>query len=186
MRMPSRSIDHVVDAQRRGRPAVVSGLTAAVGPGGDARLVHLQRAERRGTREHTPWTIGLAVVVLSALVPVLWILALSLKSAATIGDGRLIPAELTLGNYESLFEGGFDSPFVRPLINSLAIALIATTIAVVIASFAAYAIARMRFRGKFAVLALALAIAMFPPISVVGPLFDMWRALGIYDTYSGS
>ena len=43
----------------------------------------------------------------------------------------------------------------------------------------------MKFRGKFAVLALALAIAMFPPISVVGPLFDMWRALGIYDTYLG-
>jgi multiple sugar transport system permease protein len=139
----------------------------------------------RGSREHTLWLIGLAVVVLSALFPVLWILSLSLKSTATIGDGRLIPAELTFGNYESLFEGGWDSPFVRPLINSILIALIATTIAVVVASFAAYAIARMKFRGKFAVLALALAIAMFPPISVVGPLFDMWRALGIYDTYIG-
>ena len=139
----------------------------------------------RGSREHTLWLIGLTVVVISALVPVLWILSLSLKSAGTIGDGRLIPAEFTFGNYESLFEGGLDSPFVRPLINSILIALIATTIAVVVASFAAYAIARMKFRGKFAVLALSLAIAMFPPISVVGPLFDMWRVLGIYDTYIG-
>lgn len=139
----------------------------------------------RGSKEHTVWLVGLAFVVICALFPVLWILSLSLKSPATIGDGRLIPAEFTFGNYESLFEGGLDSPFVRPLINSILIALIATTVAVVVASFAAYAIARMKFRGKFAVLALSLAIAMFPPISVVGPLFDMWRAFGIYDTYVG-
>ena len=137
----------------------------------------------RGSKEHTLWLVGLAVIVLSALFPVLWIFFLSLKTPATIGDGRLIPADVTFDNYASLFEGGWDSPFVRPLINSILIALIATTIAVVLAAFTAYAIARMNFRGKFAVLALALAIAMFPPISVVGPLFDMWRALGIYDTY---
>ena len=58
-------------------------------------------------------------------------------------------------------------------------------IAVVLASFAAYAIARLEFPGKTAVLAGALAIAMFPPISTIGPLFDMWRALGLYDTWPG-
>ena len=65
------------------------------------------------------------------------------------------------------------------------IALIATTIAIVLASFTAYAIARLDFPGKSLVLAGALAIAMFPPISIVGPLFDMWRTLGLYDTYVG-
>ena len=54
-----------------------------------------------------------------------------------------------------------------------------------LASFAAYAIARLEFPGKRVILAGALAIAMFPPISTVGPLFDMWRALGLYDTYPG-
>ena len=67
----------------------------------------------------------------------------------------------------------------------MAIALIATVIAVTLASFTAYAIARLDFPGKSVILAGALAIAMFPPISVVGPLFDMWRALGLYDTYLG-
>ena len=67
---------------------------------------------------------------------------------------------------------------LRPLINSVLIALIATVIAVTLASFTAYAIARLDFPGKTVILAGALAIAMFPPISVVGPLFDMWRALG--------
>jgi multiple sugar transport system permease protein len=58
-------------------------------------------------------------------------------------------------------------------------------VAIILASFTAYAIARLEFPGKRLILALALAIAMFPPISTVGPLFDMWRALGIYDTYLG-
>src|ERR687890_826526 len=87
--------------------------------------------------------------------------------------------------FYALFQGGLDSPLLRPLINSVAIALIATVIAVTLASFTAYAIARLTFPGKTLILAGALAIAMFPPISVVGPLFDMWRALGLYDTYAG-
>jgi len=139
----------------------------------------------RGTREYTLWALGLVAIVAFAIIPVLWIVSLSLKSPATVGDGRVIPAEFTFDNYTSLFEGGFDSPFLRPLINSVLIALIATVIAVTLASFTAYAIARLDFPGKFAILAGALAIAMFPPISVVGPLFDMWRALGLYDTYPG-
>jgi len=55
----------------------------------------------------------------------------------------------------------------------------------VLAAFTAYAIARLDFPGKFAILAGALAIAMFPAISTIGPLFDMWRALHLYDTYLG-
>ncbi|WP_205698450.1 carbohydrate ABC transporter permease [Conexibacter sp. SYSU D00693] len=139
----------------------------------------------RGTREHTFWTIGLVAVVIAALFPVFWLLMLSLKTPATIGDGRLIPDAFTFDNYKTLFEGGFDSPMLRPLINSVAIALIATVIAITLASFTAYAIARLDFPGRRLILGGALAIAMFPPISTVGPLFDMWRTLGIYDTYVG-
>jgi multiple sugar transport system permease protein len=140
---------------------------------------------RHGTSEYTRWTILIAAVVAFAMIPVLWIISLSFKTPATVGDGRLIPKEWTLENYKGLFEGGFDSPLLRPLINSILIALIATTIAVTLASFAAYAIARLDFPGKALVLGGALAVSMFPPISVVGPLFDMWRALGLYDTYPG-
>jgi multiple sugar transport system permease protein len=140
---------------------------------------------RHGTSEYTRWTILIAAVVAFAMIPVLWIISLSFKTPATVGDGRLIPKEWTLENYKGLFEGGLDSPLLRPLINSILIALIATTIAVTLASFAAYAIARLNFPGKAIVLGGALAVSMFPPISVVGPLFDMWRALGLYDTYPG-
>jgi multiple sugar transport system permease protein len=136
-------------------------------------------------RERTLWAVGLMVVLILALFPVFWLLMLSFKTAGTIGDGRLIPAEWTLENYSGLFEGGLDSPLLRPLINSIGIALVATSIAIIVASFAAYAIARLNFPGKLAILSGALAIAMFPPISVVGPLFDMWRTFGIYDTWPG-
>ena len=140
---------------------------------------------KRGTREYTFWSVGMFVVILAALIPVLWLLSLSLKDPATIADGRLIPSGVTFDNYKSLFEGGFDSPLLRPLINSIVIALISTTIAIVLASFTAYAIARLEFPGKLVILGGALAVAMFPAISIVGPLFDMWRNLGLYDTYLG-
>lgn len=137
-------------------------------------------------RERALWSIGLLIVLLFALIPVIWIISLSLKDPATVTDQRFIPSEFSLENYKGLFTGGIDdSPFLKPLINSVLIALITTAISIVLASFAAYAISRLRFPGRTLILAGALAIAMFPPISTVGPLFDMWRALGIYDTYIG-
>jgi multiple sugar transport system permease protein len=140
---------------------------------------------KHGTAEYSRWSLLIAAVVIFSLIPVLWIMSLSFKTAATVGDGRVIPKDWTLDNYSALFKGGFDSPMLRPLINSILIALIATIIAVGLASLTAYAIARLTFPGKAWVLGGALAIAMFPPISVVGPLFDMWRRLGLYDTYPG-
>jgi len=126
------------------------------------------------------------LILLFALIPVVWIVSLSFKTPATIADKSFFPNEWTLDNYETLFEGGLsESPFLAPLINSIVIAIIATTIAIVLAAFCAYAIARLEFPGKTLILAGALAIAMFPAISTVGPLFDMWRTLGLYDTYPG-
>jgi multiple sugar transport system permease protein len=138
-----------------------------------------------GAREYSLWTIAIALVLIFALVPVLWLLSISLKPPSEITDQRLIPSSISFDNYKSLFEGGWSGPFLRPLINSIAIALITTVVAIILASFTAYAIARLEFPGKRLILAMALAIAMFPPISTVGPLFDMWRSIGIYDTYLG-
>jgi len=137
-------------------------------------------------KDYAFWSIAITLVLIFALVPVLWLLSISLKPPEQIADGRVIPETFSLDNYKSLFEGGFDeSPFLHPLVNSIVIALITTVIAITLAAFTAYAIARLEFPGKRRILAGALAIAMFPPISTVGPLFDMWRAFGIYDTYPG-
>jgi multiple sugar transport system permease protein len=136
-------------------------------------------------KDYLKWTLAIIVVVFFALLPVVWIFMVSLKTPATVSDGAFIPKDVTLDNYTTLFEGGFDSPLLRPLINSIGIALIATVIAVTLASFTAYAIARLDFPGKGLILGGALAIAMFPQISVVGPLFDLSRTLHLYDTWLG-
>jgi multiple sugar transport system permease protein len=141
---------------------------------------------QRGTREYALWTVGMVIIILFALIPVVWIISLSLKPPATLTDQQFLPSEVSFKNYETLFKGGIDeSPFIKPLINSILIASISTVIAVTLAAFTAYAIARLRFPGRALILAGALAIAMFPPISTIGPLFDMWRSLGLYDTYPG-
>ena len=136
---------------------------------------------------HTPqqvaaWTIGILVVLFYALVPVAWMLSLSLKPADQLEDKKFLPSEIDFTNYESLFD---NSIFTSALANSLIIAAISTLIAIVLAAMAAYALARLDFAGKAVILSGALAVAMFPPISIVGSLFDMWRAVGLYDTWLG-
>ncbi len=133
-------------------------------------------------RERSLWSAGIAVVVVVSLVPVLWIVSLSLKDPSTLGDGRFLPAKWSLENYKGIFK---QSIFTDALRNSIGIAIIATIIAVVLASLAAYAISRLDFPGRTAILSGALAIAMFPPISIVGPLFNLWRSLHLFDTWQG-
>src|SRR3954454_12455244 len=128
------------------------------------------------------WWTANTVILVCALFPVLWIVSLSLKSATTVTDGKLIPTDISFDNYSGIFH---QSIFTRALVNSIGIAMISTVIAVTLACMAAYAIARLDFPGKTAILAMALAIAMFPPISVVGPLYNMWRNLGLFDTWPG-
>jgi multiple sugar transport system permease protein len=128
------------------------------------------------------WAGAEVLIVIAALFPVAWLLSLSLKDPATVNDGRLIPKTFSLDSYSSIFK---EDIFTKALRNSIGIALISTVIAVVLASMAAYAIARLEFPGKRLLLGASLAIAMFPPVSIVGPLYNMWRTLGLYDTWPG-
>jgi multiple sugar transport system permease protein len=128
------------------------------------------------------WTLIDIVVVVYALVPVLWILSLSFKTKDTLDDGHFIPRSWTFQNYADIFA---TSDFVRALINSVGIALIATLIAVVLGTMAAYAIARLDFPGKRLLIGVSLLIAMFPQVSLVSPLFNIERTLGLFDTWPG-
>jgi multiple sugar transport system permease protein len=128
--------------------------------------------------------IGFVLIMLWCLFPVAWIISLSFKSEGETGAGspQFLPKEPTIDNYKAIL----DNPdFTRALINSFGIALIATILSVIFATLAAYAIARLEFKGKRLVLSLALAIAMFPVVSLVGPLFDMWTTFGLFNTWPG-
>ncbi|TNY36560.1 carbohydrate ABC transporter permease [Thermomonospora catenispora] len=134
----------------------------------------------RGARAR--WLAVDLLVALYVLIPVLWIVSLSFKHPSTFGDGSFIPRRWTLENYAGIF----DNPdFTRGLINSIGIGLIATLIAIVFGTMAAYAIARLDFPGKNTLVAVSLLVAMFPQISLVSPLFQIERALGLFDTWPG-
>ncbi len=135
-----------------------------------------------GLSERLFWGLGSVLVVVYALIPVFWIISLSLKRSADLGDGRFISATVSLEHYQAVFS---DPQFPAALWNSIGIAGISTLAAVMLGMFAAYAIVRLEFPGRRLILATALAIAMFPPISIIGPLFNMWRVLGLYDTWFG-
>jgi multiple sugar transport system permease protein len=138
--------------------------------------------DRISARDRLVWGVAALLAVFYALLPVAWIVSLSLKPEAELTDRRFIPETVTFDNYRNIFE---DAQFPDALRNSIGIALISTVLGVGLAMFAAYAIVRLDFPGRRAVLAGALAIAMFPPISVIGPLFNMWRSLGLFDTWLG-
>src|ERR1700750_614666 len=138
-------------------------------------------------QENTPtrktlWIFAVIGVLLYALVPVIWIASLSLKTPESIGDGSFLPHHWTFANYTTAFKTGF---FTAALRNSIGIALITTIIALALASMAAYAITRLDFPGKTLILAGALAVTMFPAISIVGGLYNVWRQVGLYDTWPG-
>jgi multiple sugar transport system permease protein len=137
---------------------------------------------RRSSVDTFLWILGTIVVVLYALVPVVWLLSLSLKPADKLNDGKFFSGSPTLDNYRTIFK---DPQFKHALVNSMGIALISTVLAVALAMFAAYAIVRLDFPGKKLVLSGALAIAMFPPVSIIGPLFNMWRTFHLFDTWAG-
>jgi multiple sugar transport system permease protein len=136
------------------------------------------------TQKKLLWALGIVVVLVYALVPVAWLVSLSLKSPDVIGtDTSFFPSNPTFKNYDDLFSAG--SPFLDALRNSFGIAAIATLISIALAAMAAYALTRLTFPGKTLILSGALALAIFPPISIVGSLFELWRNVGLFDTWPG-
>src|SRR3954469_22301346 len=137
-----------------------------------------------GQRASRWWTVWGLIILVWALFPLLWMISLSFKDPNTFRSSTptFFPKKWGWTNYHTVFS---DSLFTSALRNSIGIAVIATTLSVVVAMFAAYAISRLEFPGKKLLLSMALVIAMFPQAALVGPLFNMWRNLGIYDTWIG-
>jgi trehalose/maltose transport system permease protein len=133
-------------------------------------------------QKRAAWTGADLLVILWVLIPVWWIVALSFKDPSTISNDSFWPTKWTFGNYRTIFK---TSDFLYALRNSVVIAVIATLIAVTFASFAAYAISRLRFRGKRVLLGASLMVAMFPQISLVTPLFNVERTIHLFDTWWG-
>ena len=153
---------------------------------GDREREEARAAVRRGPRRSwvRPLLMWLAVIaiIIFCLFPFYWLVNVSLKTGSDLAQADLFPPSPTLENYESIFK---NDSFTSALKNSVIITTVTTLLALVVGSFAAYALARLRFPRKFLLLAVILSISTFPPIAIAAPIFQIWNDLGLYDTRIG-
>ncbi|SFA95064.1 carbohydrate ABC transporter membrane protein 2, CUT1 family [Amycolatopsis marina] len=125
--------------------------------------------------------LGVAVIVAYCLAPFYWMVVSSFRRTNDIFDMSALPSPWSLENYRAVFSG--DNEFGRALLNSFVVAGVTTIGTVVLATFAAYALARLTFRFKNAVLAVVIATSMFPGISLLVPLLKLFTDIGWINTY---
>lgn len=127
--------------------------------------------------------IAAAIVVVNGFFPAVWILLTSLKTEAELVSKPITwwPRDPTIANYVQAFA---DQPLLRYLGNSLAVAVLSTILSLVVASLAAYAIARLNLRRRQLILTCIVASSMFPLVTLLVPIFQTMRSLGLLNTYT--
>jgi len=127
--------------------------------------------------------LAAAIVVVNGFFPAVWILLTSLKTEAELVSKPITwwPRDPTLANYVQAFA---DQPLLRYLGNSLAVAVLSTILSLVVASLAAYAIARLNLRHRQLILTCIVASSMFPLVTLLVPIFQTMRSLGLLNTYT--
>ena len=127
--------------------------------------------------------IAAAIVVVNGFFPAVWILLTSLKTEAELVSKPITwwPRNPTLANYVQAFT---DQPLLRFLGNSLAVAVLSTILSLLVASLAAYAIARLNLRRRQLILTCIVASSMFPLVTLLVPIFQTMRSLGLLNTYT--
>lgn len=135
---------------------------------------------RLGTAGYYVVSIVLAVI---ALIPFLWMISTSLKSRGALMSIPIewIPSEPTLDGYAKVFSR---FPFLRTIGNSLLISVAYTLITLISASMAAFAFAKLRFRGSGAILSVYIVTMMIPTQVTMIPLFVVMNRLGLIDSYA--
>jgi len=125
--------------------------------------------------------IGLILVV-NGIFPALWILFTSLKteSELTLKPITWLPHAPTIANYLRAFT---DQPLLLFLFNSFMVAILATALTLFVSVLAAYALARLQIRGRDLILSAIIAVSTFPLVTLLVPLFEIMRALGLLNTW---
>jgi multiple sugar transport system permease protein len=131
-------------------------------------------------------SIILWIIAVIWYIPIFWMLSTSLKSsqvAITENPPRWIPQEPTLENYKIVFSPASGISVMRGIINSFFVAIISTFLGLVIATPAAYALSRLRFRGRNAIFWSYVAILAFPGVLFLVPQYFIIHSLGLMDNY---
>ncbi len=133
-------------------------------------------APSRGPRRRLRYVVvrlGLLLIIVNGLFPAVWLFLTSLKSENELTRIPItyLPLHATLHNYVSVFT---ENPFGRFLLNSAVVSLAATLVCVLFASLAGYALARLRLRGRRAILTAIVMTSMFPALVMLVPLYRLF------------
>jgi trehalose/maltose transport system permease protein len=123
-----------------------------------------------------------AAILLFCLFPFYYALISSLRPPSELFRPALLPLQWTLANYRAVFA---EQPFGRNIVNSVLVAGSVVALSLLVGTLAAYALARLRFRGRGALLAAILAVSMFPQVAILSGMFELIRALGLYNRLPG-
>ncbi|HHV63341.1 MAG TPA: carbohydrate ABC transporter permease [Firmicutes bacterium] len=120
------------------------------------------------------------LIVLGCVGPFAWQIITSIKPARELTTlPPILPSQVTVEHYIRVFE----RPFGKYIMNSVIVASATTIFCLVVGSFAAYALGRLRMKGKMIILSMVLAVSMFPEIAIVSPLYVVMRNLKLLNTY---
>lgn len=124
-------------------------------------------------------TMLVALIVLYSVFPFYYALISSLRSGSAIFSTSILPTTFSLDNYLATFT---EQPFARNIVNSIVVATVVVLASLALGVTAAYALARVSFRGRGLLLLTILSVSMFPQVAVLSGMFELVRALGLYNT----
>jgi multiple sugar transport system permease protein len=127
------------------------------------------------------FAVGLTGLVVFCLAPFYWMIVSALKPSTAMFNNSLWPTRVSFENFQAVFAA--KNHFTRALLNSLIVAGTTTVLAMVIGVFSGYALTRLHFRGRTAILALVLAASMFPGVAILTPVYQMFASWGWINTY---
>jgi trehalose/maltose transport system permease protein len=126
----------------------------------------------------TAFVAFLGAVLVFALFPLYYAFTTSVTPAGELFRPEFFPAGWTAVHYREVLAGYF----LRNILNSTLVSAAVVALTLALALGAAYAVARIRFRGRSAVVFAVLAIAMFPQVAVLSGMFELVRSLGLFDS----
>ena len=120
----------------------------------------------------------LVVIVFYTVFPFYWAIVSSLKAGSELFKVEFWPPQPAWDNYLAVFR---EQPFGRNILNSVFVAVSTVVLSLALAVAAAYALGRIQFRGRTPLLFTILGVSMFPQIAVLSGMFELIRALGLYN-----
>ncbi|KDB53755.1 sugar ABC transporter permease [Sphaerotilus natans subsp. natans DSM 6575] len=129
------------------------------------------------------YTLALLVTLVSVF-PFVYAITTSLKTGSELFSTSLWPENGSLANYVSLFTVA-EQPFGRHVVNSVVVSTLVVVLSLFLGVTAAYALGRISFRGRGLLLTTILGVSMFPQVAVLAGMFEMIRALGLYNRSLG-